>query len=119
MKNNLLPIIEISTFSSLKESVGEDFIGELIAVYFDETPQLLSRLQKAFDEQDLETFTRAAHSIKSTSNSFGALQLGTMAKELEMMGRSGNLEGAPARVEALISMYEEVRQTLEEISHGK
>jgi hypothetical protein len=42
-----------------------------------------------------------------------------MAKELEMMGRSGNLEGAPARVEALISMYEEVRQTLEEISHGK
>lgn len=115
----MLPIIDISTFSSLKESVGEDFIGELIAAYLDETPQLLSRLQKAFDEQDLETFTRAAHSIKSTSNSFGALQLGTMAKELEMMGRSGNLEGAPARVEALVSTYEEVRQTLEEINHGE
>lgn len=112
-------IIDISTFNTLKESVGEDFIGELLTAYFDETPQLLSRLQKAFNEQDLDAFTRAAHSIKSTSNSFGALQFGAMAKELEMMGRAGNLEGAFAMVEALFASYEEVRQTLEEMSHGK
>lgn len=112
-------IIDISTFTSLKESVGEDFICELVAAYFDETPQLLSRLKQAFDEQDQETFTRAAHSIKSTSNSFGAMELGIMAKELELMGRAGSLDGAAAKLEALMSAYEEVRHTLEEISHDE
>jgi hypothetical protein len=37
--------------------------------------------------QDCEAFRMAAHSIKSTSNSFGALQFGLLAKELEWMGR--------------------------------
>lgn len=112
-------IIDISTFTALKESVGDDFIDELMNAYFDETPQLLSRLKKAFDDQDQETFTRSAHSIKSTSNSFGALQFGLIAWELEMMGRAGNLEGAPASLEALLSAYEEVRHALEELSHGE
>lgn len=112
-------IIDVPTFSALKESVGEDFIDELLSAYFDETPQLLSKLKQAFDDQDQETFTRAAHSIKSTSNSFGALHLGSMAKELEMMGRAGNLEGAPARLAVLLSTYEEVRRTLEKLGHGE
>lgn len=112
-------IIDLAIYTSLKESVGEDFIDELLTAYFDETPRLLSGLAQAFDEQDMETFTRSAHSIKSTSNSFGAFQLGSMAKELEMMGRAGNLEGAPPKIEAINSAFEEVRHTLEELSHGK
>jgi HPt (histidine-containing phosphotransfer) domain-containing protein len=59
---------------------------------------LLTSLQQALAGQDSEQFRQAAHSIKSTSNSFGALKLGALAKELEMMGRERNLEGAPAIV---------------------
>ena len=92
---NTQSVIDLPTFEALKEAMGADYIGELVQAYFEETPQLLSKLQQALEQQDCEVFRQAAHSIKSTSNSFGALQFGALAKELEMMGREGNLEGAP------------------------
>lgn len=112
------PIIDLSTFEALKESVGSDFIGELLQAYYDETPQMLANLQQALVKKDHEAFRLAAHSIKSTSNSFGALQFGTLAKELEMMAREGKMDGALKKVETLAGNYESVKQALVELSHG-
>ena len=111
-------VIDLPTYEALKEAMGADFITELVQAYFEETPSLLSKLQDALARQDCDAFRQAAHSIKSTSNSFGALKFGTLAKELEMMGRAANLEGAPAKVTTLVSGFENVRQTLEVLSHG-
>ena len=111
-------IIDLPTFEALKEAMGADFINELALAYFDETPQLLSKLQQAFDKQDCEAFRQAAHSIKSTSNSFGALDFGTLAKELEMMGREAKLDGAAGKVEALVADYGLVQKAIEELIHA-
>ena len=111
-------VIDLPTFEALKESMGADFIGELVQAYFDETPQLLSKLQDSLASQDSDAFRQAAHSIKSTSNSFGALQFGALAKELEMMGRQANLEGAPAKVELLVGGYALIQKRLEELCHA-
>jgi HPt (histidine-containing phosphotransfer) domain-containing protein len=115
---NTQSIIDLPTFEALKEAMGADYIMEVIQAYFDETPQLLSDLRQSLEKQDCETFRRSAHSIKSTSNSFGALQLGVQAKELEMMGREGKLEGAAPKVEALLADYQEVKKALEELGHA-
>ncbi len=115
---NIQSIIDLPTFEALKEAMGADYIMEVIQAYFDETPQLLSDLGKALEKQDCETFRRSAHSIKSTSNSFGALQFGAQAKELEMMGREGRLEGAASKVETLQADYQLVKQALEELGHA-
>jgi HPt (histidine-containing phosphotransfer) domain-containing protein len=111
-------IIDLPTFEALKESMGADFIGELIATYFEEIPQLLSKLQQALEKQDCEGFRQAAHSIKSTSNSFGALEFGALAKDLEMMGREGKLDGAAEKVRTLVRDYGVVTKRLEELSHA-
>jgi histidine phosphotransfer protein HptB len=111
-------IIDLPTFETLKETMGTDFIGELLQTYFEETPKLLSELQQALNSQDYEALRRSAHSIKSTSNSFGALQLGAQARELEIMGRESNLEGAPGKVQALVTGYGIVRQALEDLGQG-
>jgi HPt (histidine-containing phosphotransfer) domain-containing protein len=111
-------IIDLPTFEALKEAMGSDFIGELVQTYFEETPQLLDKLWQALGKGDCDLFRQAAHSIKSTSNSFGALDFGSQAKELEMMGRAGNLEGVNTKVEALMNGYAAVRQALEELSRG-
>ena len=110
--------IDLPTFDALKDAMGADYIIELVQAYFEETPQLLTSLREALDKQDCESFRRAAHSIKSTSNSFGALNLGANARELEMMGREGKLEGAAAKVEALFLEYAQVQKTLQELSHA-
>ena len=111
-------VIDLPTFEALKESMGADFINELVQAYFEEAPQLLAKLQDALARQDCELFRQAAHSIKSTSNSFGALALGALAKELEMMGRERNLEGAAAKVETLVRDYSFVELRLKELCHG-
>ena len=110
-------VIDLPTFEALKESMGADFINELVQAYFEEAPQLLASLQQALAGQDCELFRQAAHSIKSTSNSFGALALGALAKELEMMGRERNLEGAPSKVERVVKDYAVVKMKLEELCH--
>jgi histidine phosphotransfer protein HptB len=112
-------VIDLPTFEALRDAMGADFIGELTQAYFDETPQLLARLQDALARQDCEAFRQAAHSIKSTSNSFGALGFGARARELEIMGRETRLEGADAKVEALVAEYHLVQKMLEELSHAQ
>ena len=114
---NVSSVIDLPTFEALKESMGADFINELVQAYFDEAPQLLDKLQQALAGQDCELFRQAAHSIKSTSNSFGALAFGALAKELEMMGREKNLEGAPGKVDTLLKDYRVVKLQLEELCH--
>ena len=111
-------VIDLPTFEALKEAMGADFISELVQAYFDETPQLLAKLQQALARQDCNALRQAAHSIKSTSNSFGALEFGAQAKELEMMGREARLDGAPGKVESLVTGYKAVKQALAELSRG-
>jgi histidine phosphotransfer protein HptB len=113
-----MPTIDQATFEKLKNDVGADFIGELIETYCAETPQLIAQLQQALADQNANAFRQAAHSIKSTSNTFGALHLGTLAKELETMGREENLANAPDKVERLMTEYDRVQRTLKDLNHG-
>ena len=69
-------------------------------------------------EDSVTTFRQAAHSIKSTSNTFGAVSLGEMARELEMMGRAGDLAGAQEKVDQLAAEYDRVQQALKDLNHG-
>ena len=115
---NSQSMIDIPTFEALKDAIGEDFIDELLQAYYDETPQLLANLQQALAKKDSEAFRLFAHSLKSTSKSFGALQFGELARELEMIGKEGKLEEASEKVEALVSGYESVKQALEGLNHG-
>jgi HPt (histidine-containing phosphotransfer) domain-containing protein len=112
---NTTASIDMPTFTTLKENMGEDFLGELVQAYFDETPQLISALQSALASGDSEAFRRAAHSIKSTSNSFGALEYGELARELEMMGKDNKLGEAGGKVEILVSEYPNVKKSLEQV----
>jgi HPt (histidine-containing phosphotransfer) domain-containing protein len=44
------------------------------------------------EAKDIESFRRNAHSLKTNANTFGAMELGVQAKELEYMARDNNLE---------------------------
>jgi len=85
-------LIDMNTFNSLKESTGEDYIGELIDAFLDDAPQLLAQMKSALVDNNAESFRRAAHSMKSNAATFGAMGLSEFAKELESLGRENNLE---------------------------
>ena len=87
-----MPVIDPATFNELKQMSGADFINELIDAFLDEAPTMIQNMVSALDKQDVESFRRNAHSLKSNANTFGATDLGVLAKELELMARENNLE---------------------------
>jgi HPt (histidine-containing phosphotransfer) domain-containing protein len=87
-----MPVIDRATFEELKQMSGEDFISELIDAFLEEGPNMLNNMQTALAANDVESFRRNAHSLKTNANTFGATELGALAKELEYMARENNLD---------------------------
>jgi PAS domain S-box-containing protein len=109
-------VIDSAAYEELFASTGGDpgFIRELIDTYLADAPDLFAQMRSALAAGDAETFRRAAHSLKSNSASLGALALSAQAKELEMMGKAGTLEGAAAKIAAADVGYARVKVALEQ-----
>ncbi len=107
--------IDQATFDELVASTGGDpaFIKELVDTYLTDAPELFAQMRGALAARNAEDFRRAAHSLKSNSASLGAMTLSAQAKELEMMGKAGTLEGAAARIAAADVEYTRVKAALE------
>jgi CheY-like chemotaxis protein/HPt (histidine-containing phosphotransfer) domain-containing protein len=107
--------IDPGKFENFRETMGADFIGEVIAVFNEDAPELLQIMEQALDQNDAESFRRAAHSLKSNSASFGAVTLSELARELEIMGREGRLAEAAEKVARAAAEYQRVQQALKEM----
>ena len=101
-----MPTIDDATFDNLKQSSGADFMRELIDTFMEDGTRRLSELQSAVKAGDADTFRRAAHTLKSNAATFGATALAALAKELEDMGRAGNLQVGD-RLTALEQAYQD------------
>jgi HPt (histidine-containing phosphotransfer) domain-containing protein len=106
--------IDPGTFTSLQETAGADFVVELVNAFLEEAPIMFESMRSALVDGDAEKFRRAAHSLKSNSYTFGALQLGTMAKELELSGLQSAL-ARPEPLAALMQEYTRVAQALKDL----
>ena len=84
--------IDKATFEELKQMSGADFINELIDAFLEDAPNMIQNMQTAAAGGDVESFRRNAHSLKSNAYTFGANELGELAKELETMGKEKNLD---------------------------
>jgi len=108
-------VIDPTVLDGLLASTGGDmaFLAELMDTYFNDAPQLLAAMRGALADGNAEEFRRAAHSLKSNSASLGAMTLSALAKELEMMGRAGVLDGAADKLARVEAEYEQVKVALE------
>jgi HPt (histidine-containing phosphotransfer) domain-containing protein len=109
------PLIDEATIDELRSTLGDDFLPELINTYLQETPLLIQDLQQALKDGNAPAFTRAAHSIKSSSASLGALGFSAQAKELEMTGKAGDLSQASAKVSELVNAYPDLEQAMKSL----
>lgn len=106
-----MPVIDKATFEELKQMSGSDFINELIDAFLDDAPDMIQNMQTALSTKDVETFRRNAHSLKSNANTFGATELGVLAKELEIMAKENNLD-IGNRLEVLKEAFDKVAEEL-------
>jgi len=106
------PTIDPATFETLQETTGAEFALELVDTFLHEAPSMLDDLRLALANQDADTFRRAAHSLKSNSNTFGALTLGAMARDLELTGVAAVGERGAEPLAALEAEYARVAAAL-------
>ena len=57
-------------------------LNQILQCYLDDTPTQIAQLRAAATAQNIESMTRAAHSMKSSSFSVGAARVGQLAFEI-------------------------------------
>lgn len=110
-QENQQPIIDQSIFSALKEIMEEDFPA-LIDSYIEDAPKLMADIQSSSKDANLEVLIRAAHTLKSSSNNFGATRLATIAADIEKEGQDNKLNEASALIPSLQSTLDETIRAL-------
>ena len=93
------PVIDRAVYAELQDTAGAEFVAELVDTFLEEAPGMLAELRSARADGHAERFRRAAHSLKSNGNTFGALRLAALARELELKG----LDADPARDAAALA----------------
>ena len=110
--------IDRAVFSALQEAAGTDFVADLVGTFLDdEAPAMMAELASALAAGDADRFRRVAHSLKSNSNTFGALALGLAARDLELSG----LAAVTARAQPLAALdaeYQRAAAKLREMARG-
>ena len=110
--------IDQATFEDLKATAGTEFVSELVDTFLTEAPAMLADLRSSLAAGDADRFRRAAHSLKSNSNTFGALALGALAKNLELTGIAPAAAANGATLDALADEYARVAAALKERTRG-
>jgi CheY-like chemotaxis protein/HPt (histidine-containing phosphotransfer) domain-containing protein len=108
-------VIDRMVLDRLAATMGSAFVAELIDTFGEDARELVMALRRGLAEADVDAFRRAAHSLKSTSESLGAAGLATLARELEAVARAGSLDGVGDRLEQLVDRYELVTGALGEL----
>jgi two-component system, sensor histidine kinase and response regulator len=98
---------------SLQRPGAESLLDRIVGLYLGGTPALLAQLHKAVTSGDADGARVAAHTLKSSSANVGALRVASVCKELEMLGRSGSLEGAVEMAAALDAEFARAKTALD------
>ena len=106
--------IDRTVFSELQQTAGADFVVELLDTFAEEAPHMFAELRAAHEAGSAERFRRAAHSLKTNANTFGAAALGASARELE----HGGVPTDASSIDALQSQYDAAAAALRALIDG-
>lgn len=105
------PLLDPSVFEELSDAMGADFAAELVTTFLGDAPNMLANLKTAASENDADGYRRAAHSIKSNAEVFGAGALTQHARQMELAG----LPDDTMQVENLEATYHETADALRKL----
>jgi HPt (histidine-containing phosphotransfer) domain-containing protein len=99
---------------ALYELLGGDreALVELVDSFLDEAPQRLTELRRGADQGDAGLVGRAAHTLKSNGSTFGAVELASLCRRLELAARANELAGSADLVDRVETQWAVVRQAL-------
>lgn len=94
-------------------SSGVAFLNKLVESYLEGTSDFVSAMKAAVERGDHDVVRKAAHSVKSSSLSLGALRLSEQCRDLEKSCRDGRPIDIETKVGAIAASYEEAALLLQ------
>jgi CheY-like chemotaxis protein len=113
-------VLDARALEQLRATLGrqaDQMLPALIEQFYRDADRLLGQARQASEQGRAEDLRIAAHSLKSTSATFGAMALSAVARELEAHARDGKLEGAGDQIARAEAEFATARAALEAMRH--
>jgi PAS domain S-box-containing protein len=91
---------------------GREAVRELVETFLEDAATQMASLHGAVECGDADAARRAAHTLKSNGATFGAQPFAELCRELENLGREGQLDAAPELLGRADEEWERVREAL-------
>jgi CheY-like chemotaxis protein len=114
--------LDISAIEAVRQldPDGQDrLLSRLIALYRDDSSQLLADMENALKVGDADNVARAAHTLKSSSANLGATNVAAIARQIEHAARSGDISDLPASITKLRAQRTVALSELEALDNAK
>ncbi len=99
--------------ATLEGEEGSDLVTELIEMFVEDTPKILSKIREGIATSNLSEVELAAHSLKGNSRTMGANFMGELCAKLELKAKNRSLAGGEKCLEELEREFKLVQQELE------
>ncbi len=110
-------VLDEASLSNLMDVIGGDSaaLNELIDSFASEGETLLRRMRDATKADDVDALRRAAHSMKSSSNDFGAKSLSALARDLEQRARQHDLTDCDGLLDEIALAFSQTKEALQKL----
>jgi CheY-like chemotaxis protein len=88
----------IEAVRQLDPDGNDRLLARLIALYRDDSSQLVADIDNGMKAADAEAVARAAHTLKSSSANLGAANVAAIARLIETSARNGDIADLPANL---------------------
>ena len=111
---------EILDLSRLEEAFEDDTAGiaELLEMALETGAKHRQSMEEGLAAGDATVVARAAHGIKGSAGNIGAARVAALATELDQRARTGNLDGARERIDAIGAAYDELAERVRTYREG-
>jgi len=110
--DEILDKTALNNIRALQINGAPDVLERVINLYLDDTPKLLQKLKQAVAAEDAPEIERAAHKLKSSSATLGAIKLTQRCKELEALARLDSPDKAKEVFSEFEALYNSVQVAL-------
>jgi two-component system sensor histidine kinase/response regulator len=113
-------VLDSAAIENLREMGGGDmdFVADLIVTFLEDAPGLLAHLRHAIYENAPGDARLYAHSLKGNALDFGAMHFAELCRQMEMLGKSGDLNGSAALMAQIDAAYDEAQSALRDLAGG-
>jgi HPt (histidine-containing phosphotransfer) domain-containing protein len=109
--------VDRDVLDDLEHAVGDDraFLRDVIDSFLDEAPRTVATIREGIATGNVESTSRAAHTLKSNAATLGALGLSAMARELETLTSVATTEASDLAEPEISALVDVIAHELDKV----